>query len=106
MEFKNSNIQVGMKVKLFGKKIEADSDGDGISDPNDKCPTVVGVSRYDGCPIPDSDNDGINDELDKCPNQAGTAKYDGCPVPDTDNDGINDENDKCPTVAGTAKYYR
>ena len=104
MEFKNSNIQVGLKVKLFGKKVEADSDGDGIIDKNDKCPSVIGVARYDGCPIPDSDNDGINDEQDKCPNQAGTAKYEGCPIPDTDNDGINDENDKCPTQAGTAKY--
>jgi outer membrane protein OmpA-like peptidoglycan-associated protein len=104
LEYKNQNIQAGLKLKLFGKKVPADSDGDGVSDPNDKCPNVVGLARYDGCPIPDTDGDGINDELDKCPGQAGTAKYNGCPIPDTDGDGINDELDKCPNQAGTAKY--
>ena len=82
----------------------ADTDGDGILDMNDKCPTVRGVVKYDGCPIPDTDNDGINDEDDACPTVAGTAKYKGCPVPDTDNDGVNDDNDACPTVAGFARY--
>jgi len=104
MKYKNQNIQAGLKFKLFGKKVPADSDGDGIADKNDKCPGVVGLARYEGCPIPDSDNDGINDEEDKCPNQAGTAKYNGCPIPDTDKDGINDEEDKCPNQPGTAKY--
>ena len=78
LEYRNQNIQAGLKLKLFGKKVPADSDGDGIADPNDKCPNQVGVARYDGCPVPDSDGDGINDEMDKCPNQAGTAKYNGC----------------------------
>jgi len=82
----------------------ADRDNDGISDPNDKCPDVPGLAKYNGCPIPDTDKDGINDENDKCPTVAGLAKYQGCPIPDTDNDGVNDENDKCPTVAGLAKY--
>jgi outer membrane protein OmpA-like peptidoglycan-associated protein len=104
LEFKNSNVQAGLKFRLFGKKVEADSDGDGVIDSKDKCPGVVGLPRYDGCPIPDTDGDGINDEEDKCPNQAGTAKYNGCPIPDTDGDGINDEQDKCPNQAGIAKY--
>ncbi|MBC7947424.1 MAG: OmpA family protein [Chitinophagaceae bacterium] len=104
MQYKNQNIQAGLKIKLFGKKVPGDSDGDGISDPNDKCPNQVGTAKYDGCPIPDTDGDGINDELDRCPTQAGTAKYNGCPIPDTDGDGINDENDKCINQAGTAKY--
>jgi hypothetical protein len=104
LEYKNRNIQAGLKLKLFGKKVPADSDGDGVSDPNDKCPNVFGYARYEGCPIPDTDGDGINDEEDKCPGQAGTAKYNGCPIPDSDGDGINDELDKCPNQAGTAKY--
>ena len=103
-EYKNQNIQAGLKLKLFGKKVAADSDGDGIIDAKDECPNVVGLERYKGCPIPDTDKDGINDEEDKCPGQAGTAKYGGCPIPDSDKDGINDEEDKCPNQAGTAKY--
>ncbi|HEV7783182.1 MAG TPA: OmpA family protein [Chitinophagaceae bacterium] len=116
-EYLNQNIQIGLKVKLFGKKKEMyqaastpivvpvpDSDGDGIADDVDKCPNVAGLAKYDGCPIPDSDGDGINDEEDKCPNQAGLSKYNGCPIPDSDGDGINDEEDKCPNQAGTAKY--
>ena len=82
----------------------ADTDMDGVIDADDKCPTVVGLAKYQGCPIPDTDKDGINDEQDKCPTVAGLAKYDGCPIPDTDKDGVNDEEDKCPTVAGFPRY--
>jgi outer membrane protein OmpA-like peptidoglycan-associated protein len=114
-EYKNQNIQLGLKLRLFGGKkttyqatstetVVVDTDGDGIADDVDKCPTVAGLAKYNGCPIPDTDGDGINDELDKCPTVAGIAKYDGCPIPDSDGDGINDEEDKCPTVAGVAKY--
>ena len=104
-----------MKIKLFGKVKAApvvappaapiDTDGDGIVDSLDKCPTVPGVAKYQGCPVPDTDKDGINDENDKCPTVPGLAKYQGCPIPDTDKDGINDEEDKCPTVPGVAKYH-
>jgi outer membrane protein OmpA-like peptidoglycan-associated protein len=82
----------------------ADTDGDGIPDDKDKCPTVPGLAKYDGCPIPDTDGDGINDEEDQCPTVKGLARYHGCPIPDTDHDGINDEEDKCPTVPGLARY--
>jgi OOP family OmpA-OmpF porin len=81
-----------------------DTDGDGITDDVDKCPTVPGLAKYQGCPIPDTDHDGINDEEDKCPTVPGLARYQGCPIPDTDHDGINDEEDKCPTVPGVARY--
>ncbi len=102
-EYHINNLQVGVKVRLFGGKPK-DTDGDGISDKEDKCPEKAGLEKYAGCPIPDTDGDGINDEKDKCPDVAGTAKYTGCPIPDTDKDGINDEVDKCITVAGVAKY--
>jgi OOP family OmpA-OmpF porin len=82
----------------------ADTDGDGIIDSLDKCPTVAGIEKYQGCPVPDTDRDGINDEQDKCPTVPGTAKYQGCPIPDTDLDGINDEEDKCPNERGVARY--
>ena len=110
----NDGIQAGLKIRLFGgaKKPEPvvvppapiDTDGDGIVDSLDKCPTVPGLAKYQGCPIPDTDKDGINDEEDKCPTVPGLARYHGCPIPDTDGDGINDEVDKCPTVPGVAAY--
>ena len=68
-----------------------DSDGDGIPDSIDSCPTqaetVNGHEDNDGCPdsIPprDSDSDGIPDSADKCPTQAETVNGheddDGCP---------------------------
>lgn len=104
---------IGISVPLSEKKpapvvnvpvVPKDTDGDGIIDDNDKCPTVPGVAKYQGCPVPDTDGDGINDDNDKCPNEKGIAKYQGCPIPDTDKDGLNDEEDKCPNVAGLARY--
>jgi outer membrane protein OmpA-like peptidoglycan-associated protein len=116
-DLSNQNIYAGLKLKLFDFKKEnkvipppppppppADTDGDGIPDNEDKCPTVKGIAKYQGCPIPDTDKDGINDEEDKCPTVPGIARYQGCPIPDTDKDGINDEEDKCPTVPGIARY--
>lgn len=100
----NRGIQAGVKLKLFGKFIPADSDGDGVIDEKDKCPAVAGFARYDGCPIPDTDGDGFNDEADKCPTQPGVAEYNGCPIPDKDKDGVTDDKDKCPDVPGLAKY--
>ncbi|HKP28207.1 MAG TPA: OmpA family protein [Gemmatimonadales bacterium] len=103
-EFFNQGFQAGLKLRLFGSHVPADSDGDGILDTTDQCATVVGLERYQGCPIPDSDKDNLNDEVDKCPQQAGTQKYEGCPIPDTDKDGINDEQDRCPNEPGTAQF--
>lgn len=82
--------------------IPADSDNDGVPDSLDKCPSVAGLPKYAGCPVPDTDGDAINDEVDKCITVAGYARYEGCPIPDTDADGVNDEEDKCPSEAGVA----
>jgi len=108
----NHGVSYSMPLKLKEKKPvvlpppppPADTDNDGVIDANDKCPTVAGLAKYAGCPIPDTDKDGVNDEQDKCPTVAGLAKYAGCPIPDTDKDGVNDEQDKCPTVAGLSRY--
>jgi hypothetical protein len=57
-----------------------DSDGDGITDQDDKCPSVPGDVQHNGCPPPaDSDGDGIPDENDQCPTLAGDAQHHGCP---------------------------
>ena len=85
-----------------------DTDGDGIPDKIDKCPTEPedkdGFQDEDGCPDPDNDNDGILDKDDKCPNEPedkdGFEDEDGCPDPDNDKDGILDVDDKCPNEPG------
>jgi len=110
--FKNQVFSVTLGVYLGERKNKkpdnkndsTDEDCDGIIDKVDFCPTVPGLKKYNGCPIPDSDCDSINDEEDKCPMVAGLRRYNGCPIPDTDGDSINDEEDKCPTAKGLAKY--
>jgi len=77
-----------------------DTDGDGIADPQDECPTVAGTREMNGCP--DADGDGVKDSDDECPNEAGPAENNGCPWEDKDNDGVLDKDDECPEVAGTA----
>lgn len=78
----------------------ADTDGDGIFDADDKCPEVAGKAEFNGCP--DRDGDGIQDSKDACPDVPGKAEFGGCP--DTDGDGIADNRDECPTVPGTAMF--
>ena len=109
----NHGVSYSMPLKLKEKKPvvlpppppPADTDNDGVIDANDKCPTVAGLAKYAGCPIPDTDKDGINDEQDKCPTVAGLSRYNGCPIPDTDKDGVNDEVDACPTEAGISANH-
>jgi len=100
---------------------QRDTDGDGISDGSDACPTVPGVPENNGCPpvfqvvppVPpqptDTDGDGIPDSDAACPTVAGPRENRGCPtenppggpvVIDTDGDGTPDSGDACPTVVG------
>ena len=83
--------------------VDKDTDGDGIFDSRDKCPTVPGVAKYEGCPVPDTDKDGIFDDKDKCPEMAGYPELDGCPYPDRDMDGVTDNKDRCPDEPGSTK---
>ncbi len=85
-----------------------DSDGDGIADEIDNCPTesedVDGFEDSDGCPDLDNDSDGIADKEDSCTDEAEDIdKFedaDGCPDTDNDGDGILDAEDKCPDASG------
>ena len=61
-----------------------DTDGDGIFDDSDDCPTEPedfdGFEDEDGCPDLDNDADGLLDVDDACPDEAGPLDNDGCPV--------------------------
>lgn len=78
--------------------IDIDSDGDGVFDKKDKCPSTPrgNAVNSDGCPI-DSDGDGVLDYKDKCPKTPKGVAVDtkGCPL-DSDKDGVYDYKDKCP----------
>ena len=93
--------------------VTTDSDGDGIEDKEDACPTQPGVKTSDpktnGCPPAappaDRDGDGVPDSEDACVDVAGQRttdpKTNGCP-PDADKDGIPDQQDACPHMFGVA----
>lgn len=73
-----------------------DSDGDGVVDKEDACPSVAGNPTARGCP--DRDGDGVEDAEDVCPDLAGEMAFSGCP--DTDGDGFMDPADDCPNAFG------
>jgi outer membrane protein OmpA-like peptidoglycan-associated protein len=91
-----------------------DTDGDGIPDDKDQCPTEPedkdGFEDDDGCPDPDNDQDGIPDVKDKCPNapedRDGFQDDDGCPELDNDGDGIPDSQDRCPNEPEDKDGYK
>ena len=105
---KAAKLSKGCLPKRVLVKVEPkDTDGDGIVDSKDSCPTEPedfdGFQDEDGCPeqeIRDSDGDGIINSVDKCPiDPEDIDKYkdeDGCPDPDNDNDQIIDLKDSCP----------
>ncbi len=76
-------VAKGTPKAVVEKKVDYDSDLDGVIDAKDKCPgTPAGVTvDSKGCPI-DSDKDGVADYLDKCPGTPAGVKVDvnGCPA--------------------------
>ncbi|HEX8954179.1 MAG TPA: OmpA family protein [Polyangia bacterium] len=82
------------------------TDGDGVVDRLDKCPSQPGPKENAGCAWPDSDGDGVSDNVDKCPDKAGPVENQGCPWPDSDGDGILDKDDKCPNQPETKNGYQ
>ena len=88
------------------EEVVKDTDGDGIADDKDKCPTQGGTTvGGDGCPkndpaTTDTDGDGVADNKDKCPTVGGSnVDSDGCPKnKDTDGDGVNDDLDQCDEI--------
>ena len=62
-----------------------DTDGDGIPDYRDNCPTVANTQQTDG------DGDGVGDACDNCPAVANVSQA------DRDGDGYGDACDNCPS---------
>jgi len=74
---------------------QADSDGDGSTDPCDPCPNDF---------LDDSDGDGVCDSMDGCPGDSAKIHPGecGCGVAETgdsDGDGVPDCHDVCPGVS-------
>ena len=103
----------GVAIDDLAVRGPADSDGDGLLDPDDDCPTGIpglgGDTDGDGCKDPedgDDDNDGVPDGSDGCPVGAASgpdADGDGCKDSedaDDDNDGVPDSSDACPNEVG------
>lgn len=89
-----------------------DSDGDGVNDEADQCPSDFGL---DGAGCPYYDGDDVPDSADACPFENGGVSSDGCPPVsgggctvgpvdntrrDDDCDQIADAEDACPLQSG------
>ena len=78
-----------------------DTDGDGIANDKDKCPTVFDAPRLiDKGSEGDADGDGVGDACDPCPLKANSTEC-APTAGDLDNDTIPDDKDNCPTTANT-----
>jgi len=97
-------LRLSPRAECSGDPKPGDRDGDGIADPNDKCPEVPedrdGVQDEDGCAEDqDSDGDGVGDAVDLCiaepEDTDGYLDVDGCPDLDNDGDRLADVDDKC-----------
>jgi hypothetical protein len=110
-----STFAVTVTLTTGGGGDPVDTDGDGIPDTTDNCPTTPNADQLDSdndgrgdvCDT-DDDNDEVVDETDNCPLNANTNQADNdndgigdvCDT-DDDNDTVLDGGDNCPITANT-----
>jgi len=86
--------------EFMGIPTAEDSDGDGIINDLDLCPTIFSPTRpLENGEQADADNDMIGDVCDPCPLDAFATDCKGPNPDDRDNDGVNNDVDNCPDVA-------
>ncbi|HVY45680.1 MAG TPA: DUF4215 domain-containing protein, partial [Minicystis sp.] len=97
---KPTRPEVVMGSTAYSGDITAqDSDGDGIPDAMDNCPTVFNPVRPGQMAQADADGDGVGDACDVCPLDANTSMCSTIDPNDVDGDGVPNASDNCPTVA-------
>jgi large repetitive protein len=78
----------------------SDSDGDGVEDSADNCPSVFNPVRpLDNGMQPDLDGDMAGDACDVCPSDAGATVCTQINPNDRDHDGFINTADNCPDIA-------
>ncbi|MCG5644706.1 cadherin-like beta sandwich domain-containing protein [Flavobacteriaceae bacterium LSUCC0859] len=99
----DSNYSAG-QIQMVLSVVLGDTDGDGVNDSSDNCPSVANASQAD------ADGDGVGDICDNAPNVANPSQTDtdGDGVGDVidtddDNDGVPDTEDAFPLDASENK---
>ncbi|MFN3202466.1 MAG: amidohydrolase family protein [Bradymonadia bacterium] len=83
----------------FGGPEADDTDGDGVLNGDDNCPTVFNPVRpLDGETQGDIDNDSVGDACDVCPLDPDTDDCSPFDPLDRDRDGTPNDQDNCPAV--------
>ena len=106
-QYWSGGLSLSVRLPRAVDPAPVDTDGDGVFDDDDECPTEPAGATPDpqrrGCPARDRDGDGVADARDLCPDVPAGEHPDparaGCPATDADGDGVYDPQDLCPTVA-------
>jgi hypothetical protein len=88
---------VNGSTTFTGTPSASDSDGDGIDNGSDNCPTVFNPIRpLDNSAQGDGDGDGEGDACDVCPMDADATTCTAANPDDRDQDGVKNVDDNCP----------